>query len=315
MALHPKLHQPYTYMSAVLADAEFTARPISPLTELGAYEALWKQEGASFKLIADLFRKRTNAVPSDFISEFEAHRHAGIVLNLLAKAGVQKFGIRVHGAGEYPQRLRDAWHPIEMLYYQGWWDLVNHPRLVAIVGTRNPSDEGVRRTRKLVKLLVKDQFGIVSGLAKGIDTVAHTTAIESAGFTIAVIGTPLNATYPPENADLQQKIAEEHLIISQVPVYRYSQQTYRGNRLFFPERNVTMSALTEATIIVEAGETSGTFTQARAALAQGRKLFILDSCFRNPALTWPRKFQEQGAIRVQEYDEIREHLSAAAEDR
>ena len=59
-------------------------------------------------------------------------------------------------------------------------------------------------------------------------------------------------------------------------------QTYRGNRLFFPERNVVMSALTEATIIVEAGETSGTLIQARAALKQGRKLFILDSCFRNP---------------------------------
>ncbi|EQD55013.1 SMF family protein [mine drainage metagenome] len=69
--------------------------------------------------------------------------------------------------------------------------------------------------------------------------------------------------------------------MSQIPVYRYSQQTYKGNRLFFPERNITMSALTEATVIVEAGETSGTLTQARAAIAQGRKLFILDNCFQN----------------------------------
>ena len=90
---------------------------------------------------------------------------------------------------------------------------------------------------------------------------------------------------------------------------RYETQGYRQNRLFFPERNITMSALTEATVIVEAGETSGTQVQARAALQQGRKLFILDSCFRNPRLTWPYRFAERGAIRVADYDDIRRHLS------
>jgi DNA processing protein len=82
-----------------------------------------------------------------------------------------------------------------------------------------------------------------------------------------------------------------------------------GNRLFFPERNATMSALTEATVIVEAGDTSGTLIQARHALQQGRKLFILDSCFRIPDLRWPSKFLERGAIRISEYDEIRTHLA------
>jgi len=298
--------------TTTLADAGFTTRPISPLLELGAYEALWKDKAASFKWIADLFRKRENAIPSDFVPREEAERAGQAALRMLLEARIAQFGIRVHGAGEYPLRLRDAWHPIEMLYYQGWWDLVNFPRLVAVVGTRNPSDEGVRRARKLVRLFVKNRFGIVSGLAKGIDTVAHTTAIESDGVTIAVIGTPLNATYPPENAELQYRIAKDFLLISQVPVVRYSNQTYRGNRLFFPERNITMSALTEATIIVEASETSGTLTQARAALAQGRKLFILDSCFQNPDLTWPKRFQEQGALRVRDFDDIGEHLGSAA---
>ncbi len=69
-----------------------------------------------------------------------------------------------------------------------------------------------------------------------------------------------------------------------------------------------MSALTEATIIIEAGETSGTLIQARAALAQKRKLFILESCFRNPKLTWPAKFEAQGALRARDYDDIRRHL-------
>src|SRR5712675_3208985 len=93
-------------------------------------------------------------------------------------------------------------------------------------------------------------------------------------------------------------------VISQVPIVRYAQQHLRGKAHFFPERNATMSALTEATIIVEAGETSGTLVQARHALKQGRKLFILDNCFRVPSLTWPAKFAQQGAIRVSDYDEI-----------
>jgi DNA processing protein len=288
--------------------AEFSRRPVLPLLELGAYEALWDQDSASFKSIAALFQAHEGAIPSDFIDAGTAMRYAEEAVAILRKAGVERFGVRVHGAGDYPQRLRDAWHPIELLYYQGRWNLVDVPRAVAVVGTRNPSADGIRRARRLVKELARDDFVVVSGLAKGVDTTAHKTAIEEGGPTIAVIGTPLSGSYPRENAGLQRYIADQHLLISQIPVIRSSKQTYRGNRLFFPERNVTMSALTEATIIVEAGETSGTLTQARAALAQKRKLFILDSCFRNPALTWPARFEQQGAIRVFEYDDIKREL-------
>src|ERR1019366_5376255 len=130
------------------------------------------------------------------------------------------------------------------------------------------------------------------------------------GLTIGVIGTPLSQSYPATNRVLQAQIAKDYLLISQVPVVRSSEQGPRVNRMFFPERNITMSALTEATIIIEAGETSGTLIQARAALQQGRKLFILDSCFRNKKLTWPAKFAEKGAIRVTDYDDIKQHLSS-----
>ena len=280
---------------------------ISPFKELGAYEALWSEEGMSFKKIAERYRRRPGSIPSDFVPEQQAYDFAERVCGMLTKAQINNFGIRVHGTGEYPQKLRDAAHPVELLYFQGCWDLISTPS-VAVVGTRRPSREGVARARRLVKKLVADGFTIVSGLANGIDTVAHTTAIELGGQTIGVIGTPISRAYPEENAKLQAKIANEYLLISQIPVWCYSQQGFRRNRLFFPERNVTMSALTEATIIVEASETSGTRTQARAALQQGRKLFILDSCFQNPSLTWPAKFTEKGAIRIAEYEDIRKHL-------
>ena len=213
-------------------------------------------------------------------------------------------------AGEYPAKLRDAANPVELLYYQGWWDLVSS-RSIAVVGTRKPSQEGLKRTESLVTKLVEHDFTVVSGLAAGIDRMAHETAIGEGGRTIAVIGTPLSHSYPRENAELQRYIADHFLVVSQIPVKKYEERDYRHNRSFFPERNVTMSALTEATIIVEAGETSGTLIQARAALRQNRKLFILDSCFQNPRLTWPATLEARGAIRVRDYDDIRRNLPAA----
>jgi DNA processing protein len=289
--------------------AEAPARTVSPFRELGAYEALWMRPELTFKRMADMFRERDGALPSDLVPEHEAESMAHRVVGHLRESGVKHFGVRVHGAGEYPAKLRDAAHPLELLYYQGAWDLVES-RCVAVVGTRNPSAEGIKRTKQVVRELVRDGWTIVSGLAAGIDTIAHTTALELGGRTIAVIGTPLSEVYPKENANLQSRIAQEFLVISQVPVERYRAQIWKQNRSFFPERNVTMSALTEATIIVEAGNTSGTLIQARAALKQGRKLFILDSCFRRPDLTWPQQYADKGAVRVEHYDQIRSALGS-----
>lgn len=285
---------------------------ISPWLEMGAYEFLWTRANQTFKRIADLFRDK-NSVPSDYVFPDIAEEHARQASQILKAAHVERFGIRVHGAGEYPLSLRDAKNPVELLYFQGWWDLVETP-CVAVVGTRHPSKEGQARAAKLVKRLVEDDFTVVSGLAAGIDTVAHTTAIQLGGRTVAVIGTPLSQVYPHQNAELQKLIARDHLLISQVPIIRYSKQDWRSNRSFFPQRNITMSALTRATIIVEAGETSGTLMQARAAIYQERKLFILDSCFRNAALTWPARFEAEGAIRVREYEDIKQHLVESSKD-
>jgi DNA processing protein len=305
--------------SQAAASADFAERAVSPMRELGAYEALWAQEGAWFKSIAAGFREHEGAIPSDFVSKGDIEKYSRLALGAIRDAGIKHFGIRIHGAGDYPQTLRDADHPVELLYFQGAWELVT-TRCVAIVGTREPSQDGKQRAEKLARLLVGDGFTVVSGLARGIDSIAHTSAMAAGGFTIAVLGTPITECYPPENRQLQQRIADRHLVISQVPIVRYSQQHFRGKKRFFPERNVTMSALTEATIIVEAGETSGTLIQARHALKQKRTLFILDSCFQNPSLSWPHTFAKQGAIRVTDYDDIRRHLApvnptASAADR
>jgi DNA processing protein len=290
-------------MRLALSDAGPALSPISPRRELGAYEALWLEKGATFKSLAEKFAADPEALPSDFVSPQLADQCAGDVMTRLKAAGVHQFGVRIHHAGDYPAKLRVARHPVEMLYYRGAWEL-SETRSVAVVGSREASDEGIRRAVRLARELVARGFTVVSGLARGVDAAAHQAAIERKGRTIAVVGTPLGTCYPKEHAALQETIAKNHLLISQVPLLRYARQAPPQNRLFFPERNVTMSALTEGTIIVEAGDTSGTLTQARAALYQGRKLFILDSCFQRADITWPARFEAEGAIRVRTPEDI-----------
>ena len=290
------------------ATVDFADCAVSPRRELGAYEALWAQKGASLKSISDQFRTHPGSASSDFVSDAEIEKYAHLALGAIQCAGIRHFGVRIYGTGDYPQKLRDAEHPVELVYFQGHWEWVS-TRCVAIIGTRDPSDDGRRSAAKLARCCVADGLTVVSGLARGIDTVAHETAIAESGRTIAVLGTPLTESYPPENRDLQRQIADRHLVISQVPIVRHSQLELAERRHFFPERNVTMSALTEATIIVEAGETSGTLIQARHALKQGRKLFILDNCFRNSTLTWPARLAARGAIRVTSYSDLLQHLA------
>lgn len=283
---------------------------ISPWLEMGAYEALWADAKVWFKSIREKFDSRPGSLPSDFfiMQENVPREYAARADGILQQHGIRKYGIRLRAAGEYPSKLRQT-HPLELLYYQGFWDLVETP-CVAIVGTRRPSEDAIKRTERLTSLLAHHGYTIVSGLAAGIDTVAHTTAIRECAPTIAVIGTPLSECYPKENGRLQMCIAREHLLISQVPVCRYTSQNWQVNRSFFPERNVTMSALSDATIIVEASDTSGTLFQARAALKQRRLLFILESCFHVPGLKWPRTYEKRGAIRVSEYGEIIDRLKS-----
>lgn len=285
----------------------FARPPVSPTLELGAYEELWAQTGQTFKSLAELFGTSLNDLPSCFVDQASAKERALEVLRIFQSKRISDVGFVVHGTVDYPEALRAAKYPVQFLYYRGNFDLISAPVRVAIVGSREASEDGVRRARVLAKRLVADGVVVVSGLAKGIDTAAHTAAIEAGGQTIGVIGTPINESYPKENSELQERIARDYLLVSQVPVLRYVRQTPHWNKLFFPERNVTMSALTQATVIVEAGETSGTLTQARAAIHQNRKLFIMENCFQR-GLKWPARFEALGAIRISSYDDIREHL-------
>jgi len=169
------------------------------------------------------------------------------------------------------------------LFYAGDLSLLKRS-CVAIVGTRQVTEAGARRTRRLTRELVDAGIVIVSGLATGVDSIAHETAIEHGGKTIAVIGTPLAKSYPSENAQLQEEIYRDHLLISQ---FAPGSKTFKSS---FPERNRLMAAATDATVVMEASDTSGTLHQAAECTRLGRWLFIAKSVADDPTLAWPKKF-------------------------
>lgn len=278
---------------------------LSPIEEMIAYEAIWDNyEKASFKKLSQFFIEKNHKLPTQLVDDEKIEQYRA---DLLAIMKDHDFGIVVNHTLNYPEKLKDAKEPLEVFYYKGNLELLRGKSL-AIVGSRKASEEGLKRTRTIVRELVKNNITIASGLAEGIDTMAHLSALHYGGNTFAVIGTPINRYYPKKNKDLQDYLAKYFLVVSQVPFIKYSKQGIYGNRLFFPERNKTMSALTEGTIIVEAGETSGSLIQAKAAIDQGRKLFILESCFNNTKISWPSKFEKLGAIRVRNMNDIMDNI-------
>ena len=109
-------------------------RTIAPEDELGAYEALWARQETGFKSIAQAFGAHPGAIPSDFVPKAEIEKYSRAGLAAIRNAGIQHFGVRIHDTTDYPARLRDADHPVGLLYFQGNWELVN-TRCVAVIGT------------------------------------------------------------------------------------------------------------------------------------------------------------------------------------
>ncbi len=188
------------------------------------------------------------------------------------------------------------------IFYKGSMEIpVPCPR-VSIIGSREASKQGLLEAKEITTILIENKVVIVSGLAKGIDTVGHKTAIECGGKTIAVIGTPLNKTYPKENSELQEEIMKNHLVISQYPV------GYSTTPKDFVLRNRTMALISDATVIVEAGNSSGSLHQGWETLRIGRPLFICKSVVKNDKLEWPENMIKYGAMELDKPIDILENL-------
>lgn len=216
------------------------------------------------------------------------------------------------GGAEYtPEDLIGPLNEVERrnapahLFVEGRAELLRVGRRVAVVGSRAASDVGLKRATRLVRVLTANDITVVSGLAEGIDTAAHQAAIQSKGRTIAVIGTPLDRAYPKANTELQREIGREHLLVSQfAPGYPVQRQN-------FVLRNRTMALISDASVIVEAGEQSGSLSQGWEALRLGRPLFLMQSVVANAALSWPAKMLDYGALVLSEPEDLLASLPPA----
>lgn len=190
---------------------------------------------------------------------------------------------------EYPPNLRAVHDRPPIVFISG--QLVpEDAKGVAVVGTRQATDIGIKHARAIAEHLVDAGYTVISGLAAGIDTAAHAAALAKNGRTVAVIGTGLRRAYPPQNATLQDEIATKCAVVSQF--WPDSPPTRRT----FPMRNAVMSGIALASVIVEASETSGARMQARLALAQGRPVFLLASLVKRQP--WARDYASRPGTQV-----------------
>lgn len=200
------------------------------------------------------------------------------------------YELRLCFAPNYPRNLRTIFNRPAILFSAGEWDESVDSIGVAVVGTRKATPAGLNRARRLARELCDAGVTILSGLAAGIDTAAHTAALEAGGRTTAVMGTGLDRVYPAENRDLARRIQGAGALFSQF----FPNQ--RGAQWTFPLRNVTMSGLSVATVVIEASDTSGARMQARYALQHGRPVFLLRSLVEQHQ--WAREYVEEGRYGV-----------------
>ena len=218
----------------------------------------------------------------------------------------------------YPRLLHEIADPPAILYYRGDPSLIaldGTLPLIAVVGTRDPSDYGKRWTQRIVEPLVRRGLGIVSGLAEGIDAIAHQTTLTAKGKTVAVVGTGLNVVYPRKNRDLYRTLVGDRqtnqpalgLALSEYPAGT------KPNKIHFPQRNRIIAALCRATLVMEGGYKSGALITARVAADYGRDVYVLPGNLDNPKAMGCLRLIDCGAHVILSVDDLLAKLSRTPE--
>lgn len=209
---------------------------------------------------------------------------------------------------EYPRLLLEIPSPPPILYYRGEVDLTENlaqKPLVGIVGTRQPSEYGIRWTRQISTALAKNGFTVVSGLAEGIDTESHAASIKAGGRTLAVLGTGVDVVYPAKNVELYNQILTTGLVLSEYPTKT------RPDRTHFPRRNRIIAALSRAILVMEAPIKSGALITADYANEFGRDVYALPGRIDDYPSQGCLKLISQGATPIlKELDELLKMLGA-----
>lgn len=204
---------------------------------------------------------------------------------------------------EYPGNLKEISDPPILLYSRGSV-LPEDVIALGIVGTRMPSDYGRRMAEKFTRELSQRGFTIVSGLARGIDTITHRTCVKFGTRTIAVLGSGLDIIYPMENKNLAEKIVGNGALLSELPCGS------QPDAVNFPRRNRIISGLSLGVLVIEAGEKSGALITAISALNQNREVFAVPGNILNVKSVGTNRLIKEGAKLVQSIDDIFEELDS-----
>ena len=203
--------------------------------------------------------------------------------------------------GGYPQRLKEIYLPPIVLFYRGNLSLINR-RAVAIVGSRDHSKYAKDCIHELIPVLVNDDIVVISGLARGVDTLAHEETLKANGSTIAVIGSGLDVVYPLENSKLYDLIAKRGLIISEYPLQS------RPLKFHFPYRNRIIAGLSHGVCVIEAKEKSGSLITANLALSENREVFAVPGSIFSIHSKGTNSLIEAGACLVSSGETITKNL-------
>jgi DNA processing protein len=204
---------------------------------------------------------------------------------------------------EYPEQLKEIYDPPWVLYCKGNLQYLQYPKMISVVGTRDPSSYGMQCMNNLLPPLIDEGWLIVSGLAYGIDIYAHCLTMKLQGMTIAVLGSGMEYVYPATHKDIANEIGSKHLLISEYPFNRKPQKWQ------FPFRNRIISGLTRGTLVVEAKEKSGSFITADQALQQGREVFAIPGSILEPRSQGTNALIQLGAKLVRTSDDIKNELN------
>jgi DNA processing protein len=226
---------------------------------------------------------------------------------MLAAADADGIALTTVLDDDYPVNLRTIYNLPPFLFYRGTLR-PDDALSVAVVGTRQATADGLSRADRMARLLVGADVTVLSGLARGIDSVAHRACLDAGGRTIAVLGSGIRRVYPPENEALAERIAEHGAVVSQ-----FWPDTHPTSYTF-PRRNVVTSGMSQGTVVIEASATSGAKMQARLAIEHGKQVFLLHSLVTERE--WARKYLQRPRVHeVHDVADIVRLLRPAEEQR
>jgi DNA processing protein len=250
------------------------------------------------------------AAPADLAGAGMSLKLIERIVQARAQVDLDKVWTRIESQGikiltwedeAYPQRLKEIEQPPPVLYVRGEY-LADDLFAVAIVGTRRVTPYGRQITEELASYLAGNGITVISGLARGVDAIAHQTALKAGGRTIGVLGSGVDKIYPPEHRQLAERMLESGSIVSD---YAPGTPPDASN---FPPRNRIISGLSLAVVVIEAGETSGALITAEFAAEQGREVFAVPGSILAPQSKGTNKLIQQGALPLLSVNDLMQAL-------